>query len=329
MRAFVVRLVLAAIALIVCPTVLLAMDPPRTTVFRIGVVLQGGAYGPAVDGLRAGLKELGLEEGQQVLFHVRDSRGDLKSVEAAAKGLEQEKVDVIYSVTSSVTLAAKRATTRVPIVFYVGTDPVALGLVESYRKPGGRFTGIHSQFTDLTAKRLELLKEMIPGLRRVVTFYNPTNPSAQQSVKIARDAAARLNVTLVERPVATVEAFRTELRALRPGEVDALAYVSDSMVSQADFIVDIARAKKLPTMLQFEEQARRASGALASYGVSFHTVGRRSARHVERVLRGANPGDVPVEQLNEFHFVVNRTTARTLGLTIPPSVIARVDEIVD
>src|SRR4030095_12200136 len=200
-RMIISRFILAAGLLLVYAVASLAAEAQRANASRVGVVLQGGAYFPAVDGLRAGLKELGLEEGRQILLHVRDGKGDLKSVEAAARSLEEERVDLIYSATTSVTLATKRATRRVPIVFYVGSDPVADGLVETYRRPGGRFTGIHSQLTDLVAKRLELLKEMLPGLRKAVTFYDPDNPSAQRSIKIARAAARRLNVTLVERPV--------------------------------------------------------------------------------------------------------------------------------
>jgi ABC-type uncharacterized transport system substrate-binding protein len=290
------RAILTGILLLAFFGAPLIVDAQQPRPSRIGIVLQGGPISAAVDGLRAGLREVGLEEGRQVLLYVRDAKGDLKSVEAAARTLEEDKVDLIYAVTSSVALATKRATMHVPIVFYAATDPVALGLVESYRKPGGRLTGIHSQLTDLTAKRLELLKEMIPGLRKAVTSYSPDNPSAQQSVKIARDAARQLHVTLVERPVASVEALKAGLRALRPGEADAFLHVSDAMVSsQAAFIVDIARAKRLPTMLQFEEHARGAGGALASYGVNYHTVGRLSAKQVHRILQGAHPGDLPVE----------------------------------
>src|SRR5262245_39657690 len=169
-------------------------EPAR--LYRVGIVLQGGDYLAAVDGLRDGFRELGFEEGQQLVLHVRDVKGDLKSVEAVAQGLEREKVDLIYSLATSVTLTVKQATTRVPIVFYAGTDPVTVGLVESFRKPGGRLTGIHGQLTDLTAKRLELLKDMLPRLRRVVTFYSPDNPAAQQSVKIARAAARQLKIEL-------------------------------------------------------------------------------------------------------------------------------------
>jgi len=302
--------------------------PQEARVYRVGVVLHGGPYSQAIDGLRDGLRELGLEEGKQFVLHVRDTKGDLKSVEAAAKSLEGEKVDLIVAMTTSVTLAAKRATKSVPIVFYAGSDPVSTGLVESFQKPGGRLTGIHRQSTDLTAKRLELLKEMVPRLRRVVTFYSPNNPVAQQSAKIARDAARQLKLELVERPVASVEDLRAGLRALRPGEADAFFLVSDAMVtSQTELIIESARAKRLPTM--FQERGSVAKGALAAYGESFYAIGRLSAKHVQRVLLGADPGDLPVEQVDRLHFVINLTTAKALGLTIPQSLLTRVDEVIE
>jgi putative ABC transport system substrate-binding protein len=322
------RLTLTGILILALFALPLAVEAQQARVYRVGVVLQGGLYFSAIDGLRDGLRELGLEEGKQFVLHVRDSKGDLKSVEAAARSLEGEKVDLIFAVTTSVTLAAKRATKSVPIVFYAGTDPVSEGLVESFRKPGGRLTGIASQGTGLTAKRLELLKEMVPRLRRVVTFYSPDNPAAQQSVKIARNAARQLKVELVERPVASIEELRTGLRVLRPGEADAFFYVSDAMVaSQAELIIESARAKRLATM--FQERGAVAKGALAAYGESYYTIGRLSAKHVQRVLLGADPGNLPVEQVDRFHFVINLKTAKALGLTIPQSLLARADEVIE
>ena len=299
----------------------------QARVYHIGVVLHGGPYYEALDGLRDGLRELGLEEGKQFVFHVRDTKGDLKSVEAAARSLEDQKVDLIYALATSVTLAAKRATKSVPIVFYAGTDPVAVGLVKSFRKPGGRLTGIHGQFTDLTAKRLELLKEMIPGLHRVLTFYSPDNPAAQQSLKIARDAARHLKLELVERPVASVEALRAGLRALRSGEAEALFPVADAMVvSQEELIIDAARAKRVPAMVSYKVNV--AKGALASYGESYYALGRLSAKQVHRILLGANPGDLPVEQLDRLYFVINLKTAKSLGLTIPQTLLLRADQVI-
>ncbi len=235
--------------------------------------------------------------------------------------------DVTYAGAQSVRLGPKRGKRTVPIVFYAGADPVSVGLVQSFRKPGGRLTGIHGQFTDLTAKRLELLKAMIPKLRRVVTFYSPDNPAAQQSVKLARDAARRLKVKLVEHPVASVAELRAGLDALQPGEADAFFLVSDAMVvSQTDRIVEATRAKRLPAMLTYKDAVTK--GALASYGESYHTLGRLSAKQVQRILQGADPGTMPVEQLDRPQFFINLKTAKALGLTIPQSVLARADEVI-
>ncbi len=305
-----------------------AVGAQQSRVYRMGVVFPGGSFSPAIAGLRDGLRELGFEEGKQFVLLVREVSGNPKSVEAVARDLEAEKVDLIYTVGTSTTLAAKRATKSVPIVFFAGGDPTTFGLVESYRKPGGRLTGVHGLFTDLSAKRLELLKEMVPGLRRVVTFYSPDNPAGPQSMKMAREAAHQLGVELVERLVATVDQLRAGLRALRRGDVDALCYVPDVMVnSQADLIIAAARTVKLPTMLGNKEDAF--NGALASYGTSYYTFGRLVAKHVQRVLLGADPGSLPVERVDRLYFVINLKTAKILGLRIPPSVLARADEVIE
>ncbi len=306
----------------------LAAEGQRARVYRVGVVLQGGPYSGAVDGLRKGLAELGLEEGKQVVLHVREGRGDQKAVEQAAGNLEREKVDVSYSVGTSVTLAVKRATKTVPIVFYAGSDPVAFGLAESFRRPGGRLTGTYSGFSaDLTAKRLQLLKEMVPTLRRIVMFYNPDNPVAERGMKVARDAAHRLRVELVEHRAASVEELRTGLRALQAGKADAFLSAVDAMVvSQTALVIDIMREKKLPAM--FSQQESVVQGGLASYGVSYEALGRLAARYVQRILLGANPGELPVEEVDRLYFVINLKTAKALGLTIPQPVLSRADEVI-
>jgi putative ABC transport system substrate-binding protein len=207
------RLALIGILILALFALPLSVGAQQARVYRIGVVLQGGSPAAAIDGLRDGLRELGLEDGKQFLLHVRDVKGDLKAAEVAARSLEGERVDLIWALSTSTTLAVKRATKSVPIVFYAGADPVALGLVASFRKPGGRFTG---QFSDIAAKRLELLKEMAPRTRRVLVLYNPENPVAQRSAKMARAAARHLKMELVERPITSVEELRAALRALRP-----------------------------------------------------------------------------------------------------------------
>ena len=316
---------LAAGGLFAAPLAALAQQAGKR--YRIGIVLQGGPYYTMIDGLRNGLKELGFEEGSQYILHIRDVKGDTKALEPAARTLEQEKVDLIYSLATSVTLAVKRATTSVPIVFYVGTDPVVVGLVKSYARPGGRLTGVHSLTTELTGKRLEILKEISPKLRRVAAFYDPDNMAARESAKSIREAARQLHIELVERHVRSVEELRAGLQALKPGEVDALAHVSDAMLtSQTRLIVDIANAKRLLTISLNRNFATE--GGLASYGVNFYAVGRQSAKYVQRVLSGTSPADLPVESVDRFELVINLKTAKAIGLTVPQSLLARADEVI-
>jgi len=299
----------------------------QARVYRVGVIHEGGPYYVGVDGLKEGLRELGFAEGKDYVLEIRDLKGNRKAAEEAARSLEREKVDLIYAEASSVTIAVKRATTRVPIVFAVGSDPVVDGLIESYAKPGGRLTGVDIHSDDLTAKRLEILKAIVPGLHRVVTFYDPSNPITLAAVKLAEEAARQLDVELVERPVVSVEGLRQGVEALKAQEVDAFYYTNDAMVtSQAQFIIDTARAKKLPTM--FYDYGLVKQGALAAYGASYYEAGRLSAKYVQRVLTGTSPQNLPVESLSRMKLVVNLKTARAIGITIPQAVLLRADEVI-
>jgi putative ABC transport system substrate-binding protein len=302
-------------------------EAQQAKVYRVGVIHEGGPYIVVVDGLKNGLKELGFTEGKQNVLETRDVKGDLKAVEEAARSLEREKVNLVFVVATSPTPVVRRATAEVPIVFAVGSDPVVTGLVESFAKPGGRLTGVHFRAADLTAKRLEILKEILPRLRRVVTFYDPGNTAALAAAKSAREAARQLKIELVERHVASVDELRQGVKALKAEEADAYFYTSDAMVvSQTQFIIDTAWAKKLPTM--FGEQGPVAQGALVGYGVSYDEVGRLSAKYVQRILTGASPQNLPVEMLSRVGLAVNLKTARELGITIPQAVRLRADEVI-
>ncbi|HKZ08490.1 MAG TPA: ABC transporter substrate-binding protein [Methylomirabilota bacterium] len=304
-----------------------AAESQSSRVYQVGVVHLGGTYQLAVDGLRAGLKEQGLEEGKRVKLHVRDAKGDVETLKKAARELEAQRVDLIYAVSTTAATATRQATERVPIVFYAGADPVALGLVGSFPKPGGRLTGVHGQLNELSAKRVELLKALVPKARRMAVFYRPDNAAAVQSVEAARGAAAQLKVELVERRVASVDELHKSLQALRPDEADAILYVGDALVvSQIDHVIEVARAKRLPAL--FQEQESVAKGALASYGVSYRAAGQLSAKQVRRILEGAQAGDLPVEQLSQPYFALNLKTAGALGLTISPSLLTRADEVI-
>jgi len=295
--------------------------------YRIGVIMPGGPFYEAVSGLRNGLKELGLEEGKQFTLIIQDTKGDTTLAGDAARNLEREKVDLLYALPSSVIAAAKAATQQTPIVFGIGTDPVVMGLVDSFAKPGGRLTGVHFLVGDLTAKRLEILKEMCPKLPGVLTFYNPAKQVAMRSANLGREEAERSGLKFLERHVKSVEELRRALQEIKTGETPAFFYTPDATVlSQAQLIIDTARAKRFATM--FQEQSLVDKGALASYGQSYHEIGRLSAKYVRKVLSGTNARDLRIETFDDVELVINLKTAKELGLTIPPNVLARANKVI-
>ena len=320
------KIVLCLQLTILLLTVSLA-EAQQGKIYRLGVVHQGGQFQAVVDGLRDGLKELGYEEGKQIQLDIRDAKGDLGVVKEAAKAFEREKANLIYAVTTTVVTAVKESTVNVPIVFAVATDPVSSGLIQSFVKPGGRLTGVYYLTTDLTAKRLEILKEILPKLSRVVTFYNPNNPAPREAAKLGREGARQMKIQFTERHAASVEELRQGLRALKARETDACFYISDGIVaSQAQLVIDTAAAIKLPTM--FQEQSIVAQGGLASYGQNFHEIGRLSAKYVQKVMTGSQPRDLRVETADKFEMAINLKTAKQIGLTISPNVLARADKVI-
>ena len=277
-----------------------AAQTPRN-VPHVGIIHLGGHHHMVVDGLRQGLRELGLEEGQHVVLDIREIEGDsyVKGAEPAARDLESRKINLIYSVTSSVSTAVKRATTQVPIVFYVGVDPVAVGLVESFAKPGGRLTGVHGLSRELIAKRLEILKEMIPNLGRVVTFYNPAEALAPERIRRLREAGRLLAVQIIERHGASFDELRLGMQRLKPQEAHAYFHTPGATVtSQALLIIDAALAKKLPTM--FHEEGLVVRGALAQLRTQLP-----GGRAYIGEARPADPWQVPTQRIYR-----SRTTIR-------------------
>jgi putative tryptophan/tyrosine transport system substrate-binding protein len=300
-------------------------DAQQPKVYRVGVIYPGGPFNAVVEGLRDGLKELGL--GKQVRLELRDSKGDLGAVREAAKAFEREKVNVIYAVPMGVVVAAKESTSDIPVVFVVGTDPIRSQLIQNFAKPGGRLTGIYYLASDLTPKRLEILKEILPKLRKVVTFYNPNNPVPNEAAQLGREAARQMKIQFIERHATSIDELRQDLQNIKPGEVDAYFYVSDAWITtQAQIIIQASLAKKLPTM--FHEQSLVAAGGLASYGQNYHEIGRMSAKPVQKVLTGTHPQDLRVETADKFEMAINLKTAKQIGLTIPPNVLARADKVI-
>jgi putative ABC transport system substrate-binding protein len=323
MRKNVIAPALSAMLFALC----IPASAQQPKVYRIGVLVPGDLWYEVIDGLKVGLTELGFQEGKDFVLEIRNSKGDLKAAAEAAKELEYEKVDLLYAAATSVTIPAKRATTEIPIVFVAGADPVTLGLVDSFAKSGGRLAGVYSRVADLTAKRIAILQEIVPKLRRLGTFYDPHNPVPSQSAKLARATVRAMGLQLVETHITSTEELRARVRTLRAGEMDGFFSISDAIVNNnGQMIVDAAREIKLPTMWDF--QGNVIKGGLGSYSVSFHEMGRVSAKYIQRILAGAKPKDMPVEAVDKIELVINLKTAKQIGLTIPPNVLVKADKVI-
>jgi putative ABC transport system substrate-binding protein len=304
-----------------------AAAQPAKPPYRIGVLFPGGTLSQSIEGLKDGLRELGLDEAKQFTLTIRDTKSDAKVAEEAAKSFEREKVNLIYALSTGVITAAQAFTTNTPIVFAIGSDPVTGKFVDSFAKPGGRLTGVHFLVRDLTAKRLEILREILPKLSRVLAFYNPTDRVAAEGAALAREEAKRLGLKLIERHVASSDELTKSLQGLKSGEADAYFFLPDTMVGgQSQLIIDTAMAKKIPTM--FQEQSLVARGALASYGQNYREIGRLSAKYVQRVLTGTHPKDLKIETVDSVELAINLQTAKQLGIIIPPQVLARAQKVI-
>jgi putative ABC transport system substrate-binding protein len=272
------------------------------------------------------LRELGWSEGRTVLIEYRWAEGRHDRAAEIAAEFVRLKVDVILT-SGGVLPAAKQATSTIPIVFAVANDPVGAGFVSSLARPGGNITGLSLQTTDLAAKRLELLREVVPGIRSLGVLANIGNAGAVPEIDEVQ-AAARilgLDVALIEmrRPEDIASAFA----AFKSG-AEAIYVCTDPLVlAQRARINTLALAARLPTIYGPREHVE--AGGLMSYGANFPDLFRRAADLVDKILRGAKPGDLPVEQPTKFDLVVNLTTAKALGLEIPPTLLARADEVIE
>jgi ABC-type uncharacterized transport system substrate-binding protein len=300
----------------------------RTGPVKIGALTQSWGATPQMVGLRDGLLALGYREGEQFVIGVRFTQGDPAALPAAARDLVQSGVDVIFPSDANSAKAAQMATNKIPIVFAaVVGDPVELGLVQSFARPGGNITGVTDGDLDLSAKRLELFKEMLPGLKRVLFPYHPNDGYAVKAARAYRDAARLLGLVLVEKPLRTEDEVRATLSALRPSEVDGIVAQSSLSLNIPGFVLDTASQRPIPTM--FSGAFFVELGGLISYGSDFYGTGRQAARLVDKILRGEDPGRIPVEANPNIELAINVKTAKALKLVIPPSVLQRANRLIE
>ncbi len=294
----------------------------RTRPVLIGALTDSWGPTPAIVGLRDGLVELGYRENEQFILGVRFTQGDRAALPAAARELVQQGVDIIYTDAPN---EARAATSRIPIVFGGGEDPVRVGLVQSFARPGGNITGVTGLTIELAPKRLEVFRELVPGLKRVLFPYNVTDSDAVAESRVYRVAARRLGIVLVEKPVRTQEETQATLAEVRKGDVDGILKPGGISLNISGFILEAATHRGIPTMFTNAWYVER--GGLASYGPDYYASGKQAARLVDKILKGTNPAGIPVEVNTKIEFAINVKVARALGLVIAPEVLYRADRI--
>jgi putative ABC transport system substrate-binding protein len=278
------------------------------------------------EAFRQGLRDLGYIEDQNFVIVRSGAGGKVDRLADAAAELVRLNVDVIVTTGSTAVFAAKQATSTIPIVMTTG-DPLATGIITSLARPGGNITGLTNIAIDLAGKRLELLKETVPKLTRVRVLFNPADPSSAGSLKETRAAARELGIQVQSLEVRSPSDFETAIKAPSGGRVNALIIVQNALINaHRARVVELAIKNRLPTM--FGEAAHVESGGLMSYAPNSLDLFRRAATYLDKILKGAKPADLPVEQPTKFEFVINLKTAKQIGLTIPPNVLARADKVI-
>jgi len=274
-----------------------------------------------------GLRELGYVEGKNMVIEYRYADGKLDRLPDLAADLVRLKVDVIVTNSAPGVLAAKKVTKTIPIIFLSAADPIGSGLVDSLARPGGNVTGSTTLGPELAGKRLELLKEAFPKVSRVAVLWNPANPAHTQERRETEVAAQGLGVQLQSVEVRSVNDFDNAFSAITNEHAQVLLTTPDPLNNSQDKrIIEFATKNRLPAMYANPEFVDR--GGLMSYGPSYADMYRRTATYVDKILKGAKPADLPVEQPTKFEFIINLIAAKQIGLTIPPTVLARADKVI-
>lgn len=295
---------------------------------KIGALNEGWGPTPATLGLRDGLIALGYREGEQFTIGVRFTQGEVGALPAAARELVQAGADIIFATTTSAVKAAQTATTEIPIVFAeVVGDVIGLGIVRSFAQPGGNVTGITNLDIELNPKRLELFKEIVPGLKRVLFPYVATDSYAAAKARAYRDAARPLGIIFLERPVRTLEEAQATLAKVRRTEVDGILATSSQGLNIPGLVLAATSQRRVPTMFNGAFWVER--GALASYGPDHYESGRQAARMVAKIIKGEKPGQIPVEIDPKIELVINLKVAKVLGLKIGPAALQRADRLIE
>ncbi|MGE3537543.1 MAG: ABC transporter substrate-binding protein [Candidatus Tectimicrobiota bacterium] len=309
----------------------LILAPPgetQTPSYRIGLLISGFTSHPALTGFRDGLAQLGYTEGHNLHFLLANAEGEAARLPDLATGLVAAAPDVIFTIGTMATTAAKHATTTVPIVFAFVADPIQAGLVASHASSRNNVTGISNHAGALMGKRLEFLKEVLPEVKRVLTIVTPREDLSLRVFDTIANVAPQLGIELVRRDVSSAAELAPLLQALPAGTVEAILYVPSTLLwSQMEVLIEQAHALRLP--LIGHDNSTVEQGALLSYGADFRLLGQQAARLAVKMLHGAKPAEIPIQTPERLFLAVNLSTARALGLKIPRHVLENTDLLIE
>jgi ABC-type uncharacterized transport system substrate-binding protein len=319
-----------ASGLLIAPLVVEAQ--PATKTWRIGLLTSGSREGAGADVRIApfsqGLRELGYIEGRNVILETRYAEGRVERFPALAAELVDLKIDVLVAMSTPGALAAKRATSSIPIVMAAVGEPVEMKLVESLAHPGGNITGLSISAPQLAAKRLDLLKQALPKLSRVTVLWNSANQGMQTRFQETQRGASVLGVSIHSIAIQSPDDFDPVFGAMVKDRPESLLVLADTVtVANRQRAIEFAARNRVPAI--YEVRAFVEDGGLMSYGIDMSDHYRRAAVYVDKILKGAKPADLPVEQPTKFELVINLKTAKALGLTIPPSLLQRADQVIE
>lgn len=302
--------------------------PTEEKVYKIAIVLLGGAYQEAVDGLIDELQKLGYTEGENILYYIKDTQGDQEAIASATQELLKENPDLFYAVSTPVTTRVwKVVGDKLPIVFNIVGDPIGPGFAKSFSSSETNLTGCTNLSAQLSGKRLEVFKEAFPAIKKVITFYDPDNKFSQLSIANTREAAPKLGIEVAEIYVKTIADLEKALSSLKPGEYDGVFLTPDAMVISKVELV-IKRAKELGLPVMGHERTLAEKGATISYGADFYPLGVQCASTVVYILKGQSPKDIPIQAPRELVTVVNLKSAQESGLIISEEILRTADVVI-
>jgi len=299
----------------------------ESEVHRVGVLTPGMAFDPVFRGLQERLSRFGYKEGNNIEFIMEDTQGSASDLAPRMAKLLAAKPDMLYTVGTLHAVAAKQATSNVPVVFAWVGDPVQARLIATYAAPNTNMTGVSTSSDSLSGKRLEALLEVAPKAKRLLAIVAPKEYVARSSFRFLQETAKKLGVQVVRREATTEEEVKQVLRETPQGSVDAIYHIPSYLGSYIRLLIEKAKQDKIPLVVHEESMAEK--GALISYGPDFHSVGVQSARLVAKILKGEKPSDIPSETPEKLLLVLNLSTAKAIGLKVPHKVMDRVDRLVE